>query len=140
MRSTTSLSGTGSSRGRLDVVEVERLERPGGSADRGLALEFRIGRRVLDGEFRVGRRAADDELAAVRLGQGDLGDLLLGDVDDPPVEPARRLAGRIERAAREPGLRLARLAQIDPVIAGAEPIVAPFADDRLRRDLRPICP
>ena len=48
-----------------------------------------------------------------------------------PVEPARRLARGIERAAREPGLRVARLAQIDPVIAGAEPIVAPFADDRL---------
>ena len=137
---TTSLSGTGNSPAGLTSSRSRVSSAVGGPADRGLALEFRVGRRVLDGEIRIGRRAADDELAAVRLGQGDLGDLLLGDVDDLPVEPARRIAGRIERAAREPGLRFPRFAQIDPVIAGAEPIVAPFADDRLGQICRPICP
>ena len=83
-----------------------------------------------DHEFRVRRGPAEDQARAVGLGQADLGDAAVGEVDDAPVEPACRVIGKIERAAGEPRLRVAGLSDVDAVIAGAEPIVTPLADDQ----------
>ncbi len=48
--------------------------------------------------------------------------------------------GKIERAAGQPGLRVARPSDVDAVIAGAEPVVAALADDQRGDARRPICP
>ena len=73
----------------------------------------------------------DTDTGAVGLGQGHLGDAFFGEIDNPAVEPARELIGEFQRAAGEPGLGVAGLADVNPVIAGAEPIVASLADDHL---------
>ena len=78
--------------------------------------------------------AREGELAAVGGGQHDAFDLRRRQVEELLVEPVRGVARKIERAAREPGLRVAGLPHIDAVIAAAQLIDAALAGDDLAQE------
>ena len=82
-----------------------------------------------------GLSRARSSSAAVRLDQNHLFDLFLRQVDHLAIEPAQRIGGEIERAAREPALRVAGLAQIDAIDAAAKLIDAVLAGDDLAEQI-----
>ena len=126
----TPLSGTGSFAAGCTSSRSRVSSAIAGSPNAVSLLNLAFGRRPCDREFCVRRGPAEDQARAVGLGQADLGDAAVGEVDDAAVEPACHVIGKIERAAGEPRLRVAGLSDVDAVIAGAEPIVAPLADDQ----------